>query len=229
MSSAFGCRGNTIRLRSGRTFDLAAPRPEQFTIEDIAGALAKLCRYGGHVPRFYSVAEHSVRVCWQATKDGLNTVAERIALLHDAAEAFTGDLVKPLKIMLPDFAAVEARIEAVIAAKYRLDFPAEREAVKEIDRAMLIAEKRFLFPDATEKWTGEGEVRRLDVKLDYFSPQAAEQVFLTAAGRLGVLDFRWPPDWLAEPAAKPFDGTYPLPPERRAVLSREGKTSGEAS
>ena len=100
---AFGCVRNTIRLRSGIYFDLADPKPEQIEITDIAGALSKICRFGGHCYRFYSVAEHCYHCSMVAEASPL------ALLLHDAAEAFTGDIVKPLKIMLPEFAAIERR------------------------------------------------------------------------------------------------------------------------
>mgnify|MGYP000629654760 FL=1 len=57
---AFGCVNNTIRLVSGHYLDLANPMPDQFEIDDIAGGLSRICRFGGQCPQFYSVAEHSI-------------------------------------------------------------------------------------------------------------------------------------------------------------------------
>lgn len=102
---AFGCVGNTIRLRSGLYLNLADPRPEQFTFGDIAGALSKICRFGGQIERLYSVAEHCVHCCDLARREGQNLDTQAAALMHDAAEAFCGDVVKPLKIMLPRFSS----------------------------------------------------------------------------------------------------------------------------
>lgn len=184
--TAFGCVNNTIRTRSGRYFDLANPKPEQFTFADISGALSKLCRFGGHLIGMYSVAEHSVHCAAIAQADGLAEAAQRAVLLHDAAEAFTGDIVKPLKIMLSEFPAIERRIEACIAAKFGVDFDAWADVVREIDRAMLIAERRILFPADGVTWTGEESVRRLSVELHRWPHWTAEYMFIGAAATLGI-------------------------------------------
>ena len=106
-STAFGCVNNTMRLRSGCYFDLADPKPEHFRFADIAGALAKTCRFGGQIEHFYSVAEHSVHCAAQGESDGLPLGTQAALLMHDAAEAFTGDIIKPLKIMLPRYSTIE--------------------------------------------------------------------------------------------------------------------------
>ena len=117
----FGCVKNTIRVRSGRYFDLLDPQPDQFTLADIAGALSKMCRFGGQIGRFYSVAEHSVLCAQQAAADGASIEVQAACLMHDAAEAFIGDVVKPLKVMLPQYHEVERRVELCIVRKYRLE------------------------------------------------------------------------------------------------------------
>lgn len=179
--NSFGCVKNTIRLRSGLYFDLADPQPEQFTLKDIAGALSKICRFGGQCERFYSVAEH----CYHCSM-----VAESVPLallLHDAAEAFCGDVVKPLKNMLADYGPIEQRIENVIAAKYGgLDF--EQPEVREIDQAMLIAERRAMFSADSVKWTGEDSVRRLDIWFECWGPAQAEAKFMSRAKQLGITE-----------------------------------------
>lgn len=59
-------RGDWMQTFSGIQFYPLDPRVEDVRIEDIARALAMQCRYNGHVTRFYSVAEHSVRVAMLA-------------------------------------------------------------------------------------------------------------------------------------------------------------------
>lgn len=87
----------TIRTVSGLEIDMLDPKPEQIRLTDIARALAMSCRFGGHVRRFYSVAEHSVVVANLLGERGFSVETRRIGLLHDAAEAYIGDLISPMK------------------------------------------------------------------------------------------------------------------------------------
>lgn len=82
----------TILTFTGRTFDLLNPDPTSICIEDIAHALSLKCRWGGHTSRFYSVAEHSLNVMSRVSDK-----AKFEALLHDAAEAYLGDIASPFK------------------------------------------------------------------------------------------------------------------------------------
>ena len=102
---------NNIETCGGFWFDLSNPDPAKVRIEDIAESLSRLCRYAGHCGRFYSVAEHSVRLT--------HLVGEKFkfeALLHDAVEAYLGDVVAPLKLHLPDYQKLETRAQAQISA-----------------------------------------------------------------------------------------------------------------
>lgn len=184
IDEAFGCVNNTIRLRSGLYFDLANPKPDQFTFQDIAGALSKICRFGGQCEWFYSVAEHCFHCSQVAKADGASIEIQRACLLHDAAEAFCGDVVKPLKVMLGDYGAIEKRIEAVIAEKYGVRFDAPE--VREIDWAMLIAERRYLFSSDGVVWTGENQVRVINREFKKWDHIDAEAMFAVRAMQLGI-------------------------------------------
>lgn len=181
MGVAFGCVGNTIRLRSGCYFDLSNPHEDQFTIKDIAGALSKICRFGGQIDCFYSVAEHSYWCATQAIYDGLTEFEVAAVLMHDAAEAFVGDIVKPLKMMLPEFSAIEDRVERVIEGKFGVDFRAYKSQIRKIDHEMLIAERRSMFSADDVQWAGEATVRRLVVDFQKWTPFEAERHFLRMA------------------------------------------------
>ena len=183
---AFGCVANTIRLRSGKYLDLRDPQPDQFTFADIAGALAKLCRFGGQCEWFYSVAEHSYHCAKQAAADGQCLETQAACLLHDAAEAFIGDIVKPLKIMLPEYLVIERRLEAVIFEKFLVQFHREESVVREIDRAMLVAERRFLFSRDAVEGHGENDVRRLTVEFKRWKPGDAEEMFVVRSKSIGI-------------------------------------------
>jgi hypothetical protein len=185
---SFGCVKNTIRLRSGRYFDFLDPQPDQFTLADIAGALSKICRFGGQIERFYSVAEHLVMCDRVAERDGHHLGVRKAVLMHDAAEAFCGDMVKPLKEMMPAYKVVEARVEAVIAKKFGIDFDEYLGFVSEIDHAMLIAERRQLFSKDKVKWAGEDDVRPLHVMIEGWRPMDAEVAFVHRCLSVGISD-----------------------------------------
>ena len=96
-----------IRTSTGQCFEFPYGKGFNFEIEGIAHALAHICRFGGHCTRFYSVAQHSVLVA------SLVPPEHRLAaLLHDAHEAFIGDMVSPLKQFMPEFRRVEEIVEA---------------------------------------------------------------------------------------------------------------------
>lgn len=84
---------------TGKKVDVFHPTPEMVDIEDIAHALSMTCRFGGHCREFYSVAEHSVLV-EQIGRCVLHCTVPRLGmllLLHDAAEAYIGDIITPIK------------------------------------------------------------------------------------------------------------------------------------
>jgi hypothetical protein len=135
-----------IQATSGQKVYPLAPRPEEIRLEDLAHAMAALARFVGHTRRPYSVAQHSVHVAQQVSWQNV-----RWALLHDAAEAYLGDVAAPLKRQA-DFAAyraAEARMMAAICERFGLPLE-EPPEVKRADRATLLAE----FRDLTAHRTG---------------------------------------------------------------------------
>lgn len=104
-----------IETASGKEFNLLEPSPEMYDMEDIARSLSLICRYNGHVPHFYSVAEHSVRVAWQLRFWECSPEVQITGLLHDASEAYLGDMVRPMK-RLPDLSLIYNELEAKVAS-----------------------------------------------------------------------------------------------------------------
>ena len=133
--------GGSLQTASGRQFAFVAPDVDQVSLEDIAHALSHVCRFGGHVRRHYSVAEHSVRVSRICPPD--HALA---GLLHDSAEAFIGDMPTPLKRLdeCRGYVAVERRVEAVIARKFGLASAEMHAEVKRADGILLATEARDL-------------------------------------------------------------------------------------
>lgn len=132
---------------TGRRVPLARPRPEDLTIADISRALALQCRFNGQILEPYSVARHSVLVSELAAAyargegrpDHEVRDVARQGLLHDAGEAYLGDVVSPLKRMLPGLQALEAGFWSAICEKWGC--PEELDpAVKRADLAILRVE-----------------------------------------------------------------------------------------
>lgn len=174
-----------MMLSDGRRVDPLRLRGCDVRLRDIAHALSQMCRYGGHAPRFYSVAEHSVvvsRLC--ATHE-----ARRFALLHDAAEAYIGDVIAPLKDRVSvavsrgamiQFDAVERSILSVILGRFGVAVsPAIADAVHRCDMRARDGEMR-------EFW-GRGDAA-LPQRLDCFPPRVAMDVYLRECAHCGIFD-----------------------------------------
>jgi hypothetical protein len=134
----------TIKTLSGQPLDYLNPQPDNFDIEDIATALAHNCRFAGQLPlgSFFSVAQHSVNVSILLGGTG----QELAGLMHDASEAYTGDITTPLKRAVPAFNLVEDMLQIVIAEKFGFEFPHSAE-VKRADYVAFIIEKHFIRRD----------------------------------------------------------------------------------
>ncbi len=131
-----------IATSIGQEFDLAEPNPKIIHIDDIAQGLSNICRYAGQCNKFYSVAQHSVIVARNVPKE-----LRLPALLHDAAEAYIGDITAPLKRMLGNvWHEIEWSIDVAIAEAF--DFSPELFDAPEIelaDKRAMMAEVRDLF------------------------------------------------------------------------------------
>lgn len=182
---AFGCVRNTIKVVAGHYIDLADPLPDLIDVPTIAAALSKICRFGGHCPRFYSVAEHCVLATTLAAPWNSDYTLRAI-LLHDAAEAYIGDVVKPLKIMLPDYAIIEQRMQTAIEDRFGISFSERETEIKHFDRLMLKAEKLAMWPDDREAWSGFDGLPDVTVSLFHWEPREAEMQFLALARTLQI-------------------------------------------
>lgn len=180
----FGCISSTIKVSAGHYVDLANPDPSTIEIKSIAAALSKICRFGGHCPQFYSVAEHVVHATALACSEGYAGDALIAVLLHDAAEAYLGDMVKPLKVMMPEYVQAESRIEEAIELVFKVDFRYWQDVIKRFDRAMLKVEKVTMWPDDREKWAGFSEIEDREVSLMFWEPRVAEMQFMAMARTL---------------------------------------------
>lgn len=154
-----------LQTYSGARVSVMNPQPEQMLIEDIATALSKQCRFNGHCKEFYSVAEHSIRGAYLAL--GLYGVdVAKEFLLHDATEAYMGDMIRPVKLMIPQFSEMESNFWRAISTRYNLPF-IHSEEVHYLDNVMVTWEKRDLLPYA-EDWPNLPDIAPM--KLDRLYP-----------------------------------------------------------
>lgn len=142
-------KGDWCQTYSGRMSWPMDPRPGDFHVYDIAHALATTNRFGGHARRPYSIAQHSLFVSRIVPPE-----LALVGLLHDAAEAFCGDMTSPLKRSMPEFREAEKRIARAIGEQLGLgiqlvSLPAE---VKHADLAALATEARDLMRKPPMPW-----------------------------------------------------------------------------
>jgi hypothetical protein len=131
------CNGDYIRTYSGIDFHPLNTNINEIDIYDIAHALSNLCRWNGHCNEFYSVGQHSVLVSELCPKK-----YSLWGLLHDAPEAYIGDMSRPFKLSgrMEEYRKIEDRIMSVIADKFNLKGNAVPLAVKEVDHKILQTE-----------------------------------------------------------------------------------------
>ena len=164
-----------IQVYTGGYFDYRFPEQQKYDIRDIAHALSNLCRYTGHGEQFYSVAQHSVLVS--------RVIAPQhalVGLLHDAAEAYIGDVNSPLKTLLPEYRALEGRIEAALFRSYGLH-PLDIHLAKHSDLRLLATEKRDLLAHNgadTTYWALLDGVEPCEFVIRPETPHIAERRFL---------------------------------------------------
>lgn len=169
-----------MQTYTGGQFYPLAPHVQDINIVDIAHALSLQCRYNGHVRRFYSVAEHCIHLSRFVPPE-----YALWALLHDATEAYVGDMVRPLKISMPDFCAAEDRVMEAIAERYGLDTAVMPQVVKDADTRILVDEKRALMSTSPAAWTVDG-MEGIGVKIEAWQPRVAEHWYLARFAELTV-------------------------------------------
>jgi len=164
--------GPKILCVGGGYFDFENPEASEFTIQDVAHALSQICRFTGQAHRFYSVAEHSV---WCSLV--VPSEFALAALLHDAAEAFIGDVSSPLKGLLPDYKRIEARVEAAVLGRFGLSRPLPFP-VKLADLYMLKVEQAQVMCN-DDDWPAVRSIAGPPLTVEFWSPDEARARFLS--------------------------------------------------
>jgi uncharacterized protein len=199
--------GDWMLTFTGKQFWPLAPQAEDICIEDIAHALAHLCRFNGHVQHFYSVAQHSVLVsviverrlsqtahplstngsegesCKTFHGRPLNELLLK-ALLHDGPEAYIGDMVRPLKQSMPDYRAAESEIWDALCRRFGMTYDLP-PCIKEADNIALMTERRDITVPTAHKWSLQDKYPPCEEKIYPYMPQAAKTSFLHRFEQLG--------------------------------------------
>lgn len=165
-----------MQTYKGHHFDFSFMHKTPLDIEDIAHALSQICRFNGHCREFYSVAQHSVYV------SQLVSQAHGFAgLMHDAPEAYLGDMVSPLKRRIPEFRQHEQWLWMVVAKQFGLPLEMPEE-VRKMDLVMLAAEARDLLKADVSTW-GLAAAPEW-IRIEPWPPKVAERHFLDSFAAL---------------------------------------------
>jgi len=168
-------KGDWAQIYSGKKFWTLDPKPEEVDINDIAHSLALQCRFNGHTNSFYSIAQHSVLV-----SKIVNPKQALAALFHDASEAYTGDLISPLKRFLPPvFKEIEKKIESAIFQHFNInEEEVDHKEIKRADKIALFTEMRDLMKKPPEKWDDEDLFKPHHEEIIPLMPDEAKELFL---------------------------------------------------
>lgn len=169
---------------TGRQVLPLALKPEDVDIRDIAHACAMQCRYNGHTQVFYSVAEHMVHISTAILLATGDKVKALQGLVHDGNEAYTGDMIRPVKNSLKQnyafWKTIEDNNEKAIATALGLSYPFD-PIVKEFDKRIIVNEKTALFgPNKPWDWNYEP----LSIIIKAWGPNEAALQYLAQFSRL---------------------------------------------
>lgn len=174
-----------IQTYTGLRFSYDEPGP--FRLRDIAHSLAMTPRFRGHCTEFLSVAEHCVLVSYAMQDEGLGVDLQIAGLLHDAHEAYFGDVPSPMKWNCPEVRTLEDRIQRAMREALTPTIPDDvYDLVKPFDLRALHAEAWAVL-DPIPDWAlapgsdepGHPYIRRWEWKI-------AEYVFVQRARDLGL-------------------------------------------
>ena len=153
---------------------------EDVLIDDIANSLAMQARYNGHLPEFYSIADHSIHVTVLAdmlmSEKDITPEERRVirlrALLHDAAEAFISDIPSPVKMFIPSMYEHEDKMIKKIYSFYGAKITDRKlkkysdQIIKKSDIMVLIGEKLDITNSVT-RWPQEDIFKRCPFAIEY--------------------------------------------------------------
>ena len=128
-----------VSVTSGMLVNIEKLTSIEIVLSDITTSLSRQCRFNGHGVHFWSVAQHSLLVASLLPEE-----LKLQGLLHDASEAYLGDVITPLKSNMPEYLKLEGKVQTAILSKYGLSYPLDPR-VKDADRRALEMERNSLF------------------------------------------------------------------------------------
>lgn len=163
-----------IRTYSGQDIDLRNLDVEKVKLVDIAHSLSMQCRFSGHTRHFYSVAQHSVLVSYLVSPE-----CALQGILHDAAEAYIGDITSPVKSMLIGIKEIEHDLLVSIGMKFGVDLVNQHPEVKHADLVALATEKRDLMPaDKGMRWSMLDDIEPHIHRITHWPQECAKELFI---------------------------------------------------
>lgn len=174
-----------IQTLKGGAFSLVDFQRNRYDLEEIAHSLSMICRFNGHCLEFFSVAEHSVHVWNLVRKETDDPKIHRAALLHDAAEAYLGDIAQPLKLAMNSAWYQRATDTINTFIRHRFDTgPLHDALIVRADLVMLATEKAQLMEPEPQSWGNLPDPA--PINLEFWSPKMAGSEFIRAAKFIGM-------------------------------------------
>jgi 5'-deoxynucleotidase YfbR-like HD superfamily hydrolase len=185
-------RGAWVATSRGGMWSIKDPHPRDVFIDDLVWGTARQCRYGGQIRpdlEIYSVAEHACTMTWWAIdNERIEYLEDALAiLLHDASEAFYGDIATPIKELIPEYRMIEDKAQAVITHAFGLtpqNTLITKAELKEIDKRIRVDERMQIIAEPALSaglnvaWEKEPDLEALGVQVDCMLPSQARAAFL---------------------------------------------------
>lgn len=178
-----------LQTRSGRRVDLLGPSVSQIDFGDIANALSHINRFTGHTFGRYSVAQHCCLGADYLKLTGHSALTALGFLLHDAHEAYLGDIATPIAAAVCDVSALRAakvQIDHCIQIAAGVVIPHDiKSLIREIDLCMCRTERDALMAAPPEPWADEIEnAALLPIVIKSWDPLRAHREWFARFNRL---------------------------------------------
>jgi len=178
-------RGHWMQVRDGRIFYPLDPRPEEVFLEDIGYSLARKVRFGGFADQQIPVSQHLCQCQWMALQEGYGVREQYAILMHDAPEYIVGDMIRPLKVDMPEFKLAEQRIAVVVNEALDVPTTVPHSVIKYFDNLAWAWEKRDLYKSSLE-WPNTPVLPDYCYTMKPWGVENAYNTFMTQARLLRV-------------------------------------------